>query len=83
MIYRGTNYIQDDLAGRLRKFRDECLSMEWFRNRLEARVIIEDRRQHYNAVRPHSSLNYLTPNEFVAGLQNNLPTDTRELSSMC
>ena len=24
------------------KFRDECLSMEWFRNRLEARVIIED-----------------------------------------
>ncbi len=24
------------------KFRDECLSMEWFRNPLEARVIIED-----------------------------------------
>ncbi|WP_421832477.1 integrase core domain-containing protein [Limnobacter sp.] len=38
-------------------------------------------RQHCNAVRPHSSLNYLTPNEFVAGLQNNLPTETRELSS--
>jgi putative transposase len=63
------------------KFRDECLSMEWFRNRLEARVIIEDWRQHYNAVRPHSSLNYLTPNEFVAGLQNDLPTETRKLSS--
>ncbi|PQJ25327.1 hypothetical protein BSZ31_10455 [Limnobacter sp. SAORIC-690] len=27
---------------------------------VEARVIIEDWRQHYNAVRPHSSLNYLT-----------------------
>lgn len=63
------------------KFRDECLSMEWFRNRLEARVIIEDWRQHYNAVRPHSSLNYLTPNEFVAGLQNDLSTETRKLSS--
>jgi len=63
------------------KFRDECLSMEWFRNRLEARVIIEDWRQRYNAARPHSSLNHLTPNEFVAGLQNNLPTKTRELSS--
>jgi putative transposase len=24
------------------KFRDECLSMEWFRNRLEAKVVIED-----------------------------------------
>jgi len=33
------------------KFRDECLSMEWFRNRLEARVIIEDWRQHYNEIR--------------------------------
>lgn len=63
------------------KFRDECLSMEWFRNRLEARVIIEDWRQHYNAVRPHSSLNYRTPNEFAAGLKNDLPTETRELSS--
>lgn len=33
------------------KFRDECLSMEWFRNRLEARVIIEDRCRHYNEIR--------------------------------
>jgi putative transposase len=46
------------------KFRDECLSMEWFRNRLEAKVVIEDWRKHYNSVRPHSSLNYLTPDEF-------------------
>ena len=43
------------------KFRDECLSIEWFRTRREAQVIIEAWRQHYNAVRPHSSLNYLTP----------------------
>ena len=48
------------------KFRDECLSLEWFRSRAEAKVIIETWRRHYNEVRPHSSLGYLTPNEFVA-----------------
>jgi putative transposase len=48
------------------KFRDECLSIEWFRSRLEAKVLIEKRRSRYNKVRPHSSLGYLTPNEFVA-----------------
>jgi putative transposase len=47
------------------KFRDECLNLEWFRNRTEAKVVIEQWRQHYNGVRPHSSLGYLTPNEFV------------------
>jgi len=46
------------------KFRDECLAMEWFRNRIEAKVVIEDWRQHYNTVRPHSSLNYDTPEAF-------------------
>jgi putative transposase len=46
------------------KFRDECLSIEWFRSREEARVVIEAWRRHYNAVRPHSSLAYLTPLEF-------------------
>jgi len=46
------------------KFRDECLAMEWFRNRIEARVVIEDWRVHYNEVRPHSSLSYKTPSEF-------------------
>jgi putative transposase len=46
------------------KLRDECLSLEWFRSRTEARVVIENWRRHYNAVRPHSSLQYLTPLEF-------------------
>lgn len=50
------------------KLRDECLSMEWFRSRAEARVLIESWRRHYNAVRPHSSLGYLTPHEFKATL---------------
>ena len=30
------------------KFRDECLSMEWFRNRVDAKIVIENWRQHYN-----------------------------------
>ncbi len=32
------------------RFRDECLSMEWFRTRREAKVIIETWRRHYNHV---------------------------------
>ena len=62
------------------KFRDECLAMEWFRNRLEAKVIIQDWQRHYNEIRPHSSLNYRTPAEFIAGLNNDLSTETRESS---
>jgi putative transposase len=46
------------------RFRDECLNLEWFRSRREAKVIIETWRRHYNAVRPHSSLDYRTPIEF-------------------
>lgn len=47
------------------KFRDECLSLEWFKSRQEARVLIETWRRHYNNIRPHSSLGYLTPREFI------------------
>lgn len=46
------------------KFRDECLSMEWFRSRAEAKVVIESWRRHYNDVRLHSSLGNLTPTAF-------------------
>jgi putative transposase len=46
------------------KFRDECLAMEWFRTRAEAKVVIDGWRQHYNEVRPHSSLGNLTPAAF-------------------
>lgn len=42
------------------KFREECLSIEWFRSRREATVLIAAWRNHYNEVRPHSSLQYLT-----------------------
>jgi putative transposase len=53
------------------KFRDECLSVEWFRSRREAVAVIETWRQHYNEVRPHSSLGYCTPAEFKQ--HNQLP----------
>ena len=32
------------------KFRDECLNMEWFRSRAEAKVIIESWRKQYNQI---------------------------------
>jgi putative transposase len=49
------------------KFRDECLNVEWFLSRREARVLIEQYRRQYNAERPHSSLGYRTPAEVGAG----------------
>ena len=55
------------------KFRDECLSMEWFRNRVDAKIMIENWRQHYNEVRPHSSLEDLTPVEFKQKLLTQSP----------
>ena len=55
------------------KFRDECLSLEWFRSRAEAKVVIESWRRHYNEVRPHSSLGYLTPAEFAARMARPAP----------
>jgi putative transposase len=48
------------------KFRDECLAMNWFHSRAHAKVISETWRKHYNAVRPHSSLEYQTPLVFVS-----------------
>jgi putative transposase len=59
------------------KFRDECLSMEWFRSRREARVLIEAWRTHYNDVRPHSSLGQMTPNEFKATIETSTNPETR------
>jgi len=48
------------------KFRDECLQREWFQSLLEAQVVVEDWRLHYNNQRPHSSLDYQTPAAFAA-----------------
>lgn len=58
------------------KFRDECLSMQWFKNRIDAKMLIEEFRRHYNEVRPHSSLGALTPAEF----KKTLATTTRTMA---
>ena len=55
------------------KFRDECLSMQWFKNRIDAKILIEEFRLGYNAVRPHSSLGQLTPIEFKQQLSATTP----------
>jgi putative transposase len=43
------------------KLRDELLNGEVFYSLREAKVVIEQWRRHYNAVRPHSSLGYRPP----------------------
>ena len=47
------------------KFRAECLDQNWFKNLTEAKEIIEDWRLEYNHIRPHASLNNMTPNEYA------------------
>ena len=61
------------------RLRDECLNVSWFRNLFEARRKISLWQQDYNTVRPHSSLDYRTPDEFAAlwqrpsSLANSIP----------
>ena len=55
------------------KFRDECLSLQWFKNRIDAKILIENFRREYNAIRPHSSLGMLTPLEFKQQLSTTNP----------
>jgi putative transposase len=43
------------------KLRDELLDGEIFYTLKEAQIVIEEWRQHYNTVRPHSSLGYKPP----------------------
>jgi putative transposase len=47
------------------KLRDECLNEHAFLSLAEARAIIDEWRNDYNHLRPHSSLGALTPVEFV------------------
>jgi transposase InsO family protein len=48
------------------KFRDELLNRELFGSLLEAKIVIGQWREEYNAERPHSSLGDKTPEEFAA-----------------
>ncbi len=62
------------------KLRDECLSMNVFYTWGEARVLIEGYRRFYNSERPHSSLSYLTPLEFRAGVPSRIRARGKEKS---
>ena len=48
------------------KLRDELLNREIFGSLLEAKIVIGQWREEYNAERPHSSLGNQTPEEFAA-----------------
>ena len=51
------------------RFSDELLKREVFTSLLEAKVLAEGYRNHYNQERPHSALGYLTPAEFAASCE--------------
>jgi putative transposase len=46
------------------RLRDECLNMNWFMSLHHAREVIDEWRENYHTIRPHSGLGYLTPEEF-------------------
>jgi putative transposase len=64
------NCLNECLSG---KFRDKYLSMQWFKNRIDAKGIIEDFRCQFNEIRPHSSLGQRTPLEFNRQLLQSMP----------
>ncbi len=47
------------------RFRQECLNEHWFLSIEDARVKIVGWWREYNSHRPHSSLGYMTPEEFA------------------
>jgi putative transposase len=54
------------------KLRDECLNETEFTSLAYARRVIEDWREDYNTVRPHSSLSYQPPTTYRASLRQTL-----------
>jgi transposase InsO family protein len=66
------------------RLRDELLERELFVNLKEAQVLLEDYRDHYNQIRPHGALGYLTPAEFAAieALTGRSPSPPEQLESV-
>jgi len=46
------------------RLRDECLNTSWFRTLNDVRSTLANWRRDYNQERPHSSLDYRTPEQF-------------------
>ena len=59
------------------RFRQECLNENWFLNLEDAKEKVEAWRGHYNEQRPHSSLGYQSPLEYLSGA---LPPNPRSLT---
>lgn len=57
------------------RLRDECLNQNTFLSLADARNTVERWRQDYNRQRPHSSLNWMTPEEFRKKNQHCNPTE--------
>ncbi len=55
------NALIEAFNGRLR---EECLNQSWFLSLEDARDKVECWRQEYDNIRPHGSLNNLSPIEF-------------------
>lgn len=75
------NAMVESFNGRLRQ---ECLNEHWFMSLEDAKDKIEAWRRHYNEGRPHSALDWHTPEEFAreikakSGLsQPEIPTSER------
>lgn len=58
------------------RFRQECLNQHWFLSLDDARRKIDEWRQYYNEVRPHSALQWATPAEFARLARESTLSDT-------
>ena len=63
------------------RLRDECLNVHWFRTLQEVRSRLETWRQEYNCERPHSGLDYRTPEEFRRSADRGKDGDTTALEN--
>jgi len=53
------------------KLRTECLDQNWFASLPEAKEKLEAHRKEYNTQRPHTALNYQTPEQHLKNWQTN------------
>ena len=64
------------------RIRQECLQQHWFLSIEEARRTIENWREDYNNERPHTSLGYQSPAEFVVKWQEEQTADEDKILTL-
>ena len=64
------------------KLQTECLNREIFASLAKTQWLVERWRRQYNQDRPHSSLGYLTPYEFLLQWNQNQPGRNQPLASL-